>query len=74
MNERITGIVKWFDPAKGYGFVNEVGKEDDYFFHYSYLEMEGYKSIAFDTPVEFELVETEKGLQAQKIKPFEETT
>ena len=60
------GKVKMFQPAKGYGFIiSEDGKE--VFFHYSQLMMEGYKTIEPDTAVEFEIVETERGLQANNI-------
>lgn len=55
-----------FNQEKGYGFIKlEDGK--DVFFHYSQLVMEGYKTIEADTTVEFELIETERGLQARNI-------
>ena len=55
-----------FNQEKGYGFIKlEDGK--DVFFHYSQLVMEGYKTIEADAQVEFELVETERGLQARNI-------
>ena len=55
-----------FNQEKGYGFIKlEDGK--DVFFHYSQLVMEGYKTIEADVQVEFELVETERGLQARNI-------
>ena len=60
------GTVKWFNAEKGYGFITlEDGK--DVFFHYSQLMMEGFKTIENDTPVEFEIVETDRGLQAHNI-------
>lgn len=60
------GKVKMFNQEKGYGFITmEDGK--DVFFHYSQLEMEGFKTIDNDVEVEFELVETDRGLQAHKI-------
>lgn len=63
---KMQGKVKMFQPEKGYGFiVTEEGKE--IFFHYSQLLMEGYKTIAPDTAVEFELIETQRGLQANNI-------
>ena len=62
----MTGKVKLFNQEKGYGFIKlEDGK--DVFFHYSQLVMEGYKTIEADANVEFELVETERGLQAHNI-------
>lgn len=55
-----------FNQEKGYGFIKlEDGK--DVFFHYSQLVMEGYKTIEADANVEFELVETERGLQARNV-------
>lgn len=61
------GKVKMFNPEKGFGFITmEDGK--DVFFHYSQLMMEGFKTIDADTKVEFDLVETDRGLQAQEIK------
>ena len=61
------GKVKSFSNEKGYGFIAaENGK--DVFFHYSQLVMEGYKTIENDTAVEFDLVETERGLQAHNIR------
>ena len=60
------GKVKKFNKDKGFGFiVLEDGQ--DVFFHYSQLVMEGFKTIETDAEVEFELVETEKGLQAHNV-------
>ncbi|MCI9293104.1 MAG: cold shock domain-containing protein [Erysipelotrichaceae bacterium] len=60
------GKVKMFNQEKGYGFIkNEDGQ--DIFFHFSQLVMEGFKTIENDADVEFELVETERGPQAQNI-------
>lgn len=64
-----TGTVKWFDDAKGFGFIEqEFG--DDVFVHYSEIEAEGYKSLDEDQEVEFELEETEKGLAATEVVPL----
>ncbi len=61
------GKVKMFNPEKGFGFITvEDGK--DVFFHYSQLVMEGYKTVEPDATVEFDLVETDRGLQAQNIR------
>lgn len=61
--------VKWFDGKKGYGFiVNPVGGED-IFVHYSAIASERkYKMLDQGAPVEYELVTTNKGLQAQNVK------
>lgn len=62
-----SGIVKWFDDDKGYGFIEqEVG--EDVFVHYSEIEGEGYKSLHEDDAVEFELEETDKGLSATDVE------
>lgn len=63
---KMTGTVKWFDAAKGYGFISgEDGK--DIFVHFSAIVAEGYKSLAEGDKVEFELKENERGKQADKV-------
>lgn len=63
--------VKWFNDAKGYGFIENDQKED-IFVHYSAINRNGYKTLAQDQLVEFELVETDKGLQAKNVAIKEE--
>ncbi|NOX43712.1 MAG: cold shock domain-containing protein [Gammaproteobacteria bacterium] len=68
-----TGVVKWFNNAKGYGFIslNEEGKEDvDVFAHFSAIEMEGFRTLKRGEPVEFDIDEGPKGLHAANIKAF----
>lgn len=61
-----TGKVKWFNDAKGYGFIEtEEGK--DVFVHFSAISMEGYKSLSEGQTVDFEAVESAKGLQATRV-------
>lgn len=61
------GTVKCFDSKKGYGFINgSDGKE--YFFHYSQLLMDGFKSIDAKQQIEFDAVKTDRGIQANKVK------
>ena len=61
------GKVKRFNKTKGFGFITlEDGR--DVFFHYSELIMDGFKTIDEGASVEFDVVETEKGLQARQIK------
>ncbi|HJZ85380.1 MAG TPA: cold-shock protein [Polyangia bacterium] len=62
-----TGRVKWFNDAKGYGF---IAREDgpDVFVHYTAIQGEGFKSLAEGQQVEFEIVEGPKGLQASNVK------
>lgn len=63
-----TGTVKWFDDAKGFGFIEQEFGED-VFVHYSEIQAEGYKSLEEDQEVEFELEETDKGLSATNVVP-----
>lgn len=63
--------VKWFDKSKGYGFIEQEGKED-IFIHYSNIDMNGYKTLNEGQLIEFEMKATEKGYQAVNIKPIEE--
>lgn len=58
--------VKWFNNEKGYGFLEYDGVED-IFVHYSQIEMDGYKTLNEGDEVEFNLLKTEKGLQAGKV-------
>jgi len=62
----MTGKVKSFNKGKGYGFII-TDEEKEIFFHYSDLVMDGFKTIDPDTEVEFEIIETERGLQAKEI-------
>ena len=63
---RIQGKVKWFNNAKGFGF---IGREDgpDVFVHYSAITSEGYKSLQEGDDVEFEIVQGQKGPQAEHV-------
>ncbi|HDS1817933.1 TPA: cold shock domain-containing protein CspD [Pseudomonas putida] len=62
-----SGKVKWFNNAKGYGFINEEGKSEDLFAHYSAIQMDGYKTLKAGQTVEFEIIQGPKGLHAIKI-------
>ena len=62
------GTVKWFNNAKGYGFILPDGGGDDLFAHYSAIQMDGYKTLKAGQPVEFEVIEGPKGLQATNIQ------
>ena len=65
------GKVKWFNNTKGSGFVVPEGTEEDVFVHFSQIQMEGYRTLKTNQEVEFDLVEGEKGKQAQNIKPIQ---
>jgi len=62
------GTVKWFNTAKGYGFIRPSNGGDDVFAHYSSIDMEGYKSLKEGETVEFEILQGPKGPQAQHIR------
>ena len=61
------GKVKWFNNAKGYGFINEEGKTEDLFAHYSAIKMEGYKTLKAGQAVVFDIIQGPKGLHAVNI-------
>lgn len=68
--ERVSGVVKWFNAERGYGFVLKDGDDDhEHFVHYSYIQMDGYKTLRAGQKVTFVLVETDKGVQAQEVVP-----
>ncbi|WP_277424455.1 cold shock domain-containing protein CspD [Pseudomonas synxantha] len=62
------GKVKWFNNAKGYGFIVEDGKDEDLFAHFSVIDMDGYKTLKAGQPVSFDLKQGPKGLNAVNIK------
>lgn len=60
------GTVKWFNNAKGYGFLGR-DSGNDVFVHYSSIKLDGYKSLKEGDPVEFDVVQGEKGPQADQV-------
>ena len=64
-----TGTVKWFNDAKGFGFITPEGGGGDLFAHFSAIQSSGFKSLAEGQKVEFDVVNGPKGLQAANIKP-----
>jgi CspA family cold shock protein len=64
---REKGIVKWFNNAKGYGFIQRASGED-VFVHFSAIAMSGYRSLDNGTEVEFEVKQGPKGLQAENVQ------
>ncbi len=60
------GTVKWFNDAKGYGFITQSGG-DDVFVHFSAITGDGFRTLAEGEAVEFELQQTERGLQASNV-------
>ncbi|MEW5953584.1 MAG: cold-shock protein [Bacillota bacterium] len=63
------GTVKWFNPEKGFGFIEREGGED-VFVHYSAIKGEGYKSLAEGQKVEFDIESGQRGPQASNVIPF----
>jgi len=66
-----TGTVKWFNNAKGFGFILPENGGDDLFAHYSSIEMEGYKTLKAGQTVTYELSNTDKGGHAKEIRVVE---
>ncbi len=64
-----SGTVKWFNDAKGFGFITPDGGGPDLFAHFSAIQSNGFKSLAEGQKVEFDVVSGPKGLQASNIKP-----
>ena len=62
-----SGKVKWFSNAKGYGFIQADGTEQDIFVHYSSIQADGYRSLKQGDPVEFELIDGPKGPKAENV-------
>ena len=67
MSEREIGTVKWFNDAKGYGFISRDSGED-VFVHYSSIEGDGYRSLAEGQLVEFDVEQGTKGPQAVRVR------
>jgi len=63
-----TGTVKWFNNAKGYGFLTPDQGEQDVFVHFSAIEMDGYKTLKEGQKVLFEVTEGPKGLHAKSVQ------
>jgi len=66
MSERETGVVKWFDVKKGYGFIKRE-EGNDVFVHYSSIQGDEFRKLEEGQKVTFIVSETEKGLQAQDV-------
>ena len=62
-----TGTVKWFNDAKGYGFITQDGGED-VFVHYTAIQAQGFKTLAEGDSVEFDVTRGPKGLQAANVR------
>ena len=66
---QINGTVAWFNNAKGYGFLSYEGGKD-VFVHFSSIQRDGYKSLKEGEPVQFDIIQGEKGPQADQVSPI----
>ena len=67
MSEKKSGTVKWFDPKKGYGFIEVEGSSSDVFVHFSEINSEGYKTLNDGQKVEFEIEKDAQGERAKNV-------
>ena len=65
---RVHGTVKWFNDAKGFGFVSRDDGQKDVFAHYTAITGDGFKTLAEGDKVEFDVIEGKKGLQAANVR------
>ena len=65
--DMLTGTVKWFNEAKGYGFITPADGSQDVFVHFSVIESEGFKTLKEGQAVQFEMQKSAKGPQATRV-------
>ena len=63
-----TGTVKWFNPTKGYGFIQPKDGGSDVFVHFSAIQGDGFKTLAEGETIEFDVTKGPKGLQAANVR------
>lgn len=63
-----TGVVKWFDVKKGFGFITGPANGKDVFVHFSSIEGDGFKTLKDGETVEYEVMESDKGPQAKSVR------
>ena len=64
-----SGTVKWFNDAKGFGFISQDGGGEDVFVHHTAIQAEGFRSLQEGQRVEFEVKKGPKGFQAANVRP-----
>jgi CspA family cold shock protein len=67
MSERVSGTVKWFNNAKGFGFITRNESDEDLFVHFRSIQGDGFRTLDEGQAVEFKVVEGPKGLQAEEV-------
>jgi cold shock protein len=70
MSEKQTGTVKWFNDAKGFGFITPAGGGEDLFAHFKEIQSSGFKTLKEGQKVEFIAARGPKGMQATRIQPL----
>lgn len=65
-----TGTVKWFNDAKGFGFITQDGGGEDVFVHHTGIQTDGFRTLSENQKVEFDVQRGPKGLQAQNVRPL----
>ncbi|PTL75931.1 cold-shock protein [Vitiosangium sp. GDMCC 1.1324] len=65
-----TGTVKWFNDAKGFGFIKQESGGEDLFCHHTAIQTDGFRTLAEGQRVEFDVARGPKGLQAQNVRPI----
>ncbi|MGA7437631.1 MAG: cold-shock protein [Luteibacter sp.] len=70
MSDRVTGTVKWFNDAKGFGFITPDKGAPDVFVHFRSIQGSGFKSLQEGQKVEFTVVQGQKGPQAEEVTPL----
>jgi CspA family cold shock protein len=68
---RTAGTVKWFNDAKGFGFISPEGEDRDYFVHYSAIQVKGFRTLTDGERVEFDVVDGPKGPVAENVTRME---
>ena len=68
MSDRVNGTVKWFNNAKGFGFITRQEEEEDVFVHFRSIQGDGYRTLSEGQAVEFTMTQGPKGLQAEDVQ------